>query len=272
LRWNPRGAGAPLHLPRGGLHTFNFQYPLNEALWTLCSRNNRSSTAATVSGRFRSCTDRSRTFTPRLRSGNVGECPSHISKSCQPAKAIPLLFRSTRLARTPLLAKTRRQTAAIPTAETINAIQQCCGTDAGISGRECITRTFLLVIRHRRIPGHHRLREDYRSPAPATASQLPPVPPLPQMRCTYLREHPLNDGNLSPPRFSQRRLRRPIEFGCPLVRNTGVRSDRVGWLSDLLTPLRCPADAPLSRKHRDQPLRRTTTNNGLHLIGASFAS
>jgi hypothetical protein len=44
-------------------HTFNFQYPLNGALWTFCSVNRRFSAVATASGRLRSCSAKSRSLT-----------------------------------------------------------------------------------------------------------------------------------------------------------------------------------------------------------------
>jgi hypothetical protein len=44
------------------LQAFNLQYPRNGARWTLCSLKSRFSALATASGRFRSCSAKSRSL------------------------------------------------------------------------------------------------------------------------------------------------------------------------------------------------------------------
>ena len=46
-----------------GDHAFNFQYPFNVALWTFCSCSSRFRAVTTASGRFRSCSAKSRSLT-----------------------------------------------------------------------------------------------------------------------------------------------------------------------------------------------------------------
>src|SRR5213593_2581272 len=52
--------------------TLSFQYPLSGAFWTFCSPKSKFRAVATVSGRLRSCSAKSRSLTTTSPVGTVG--------------------------------------------------------------------------------------------------------------------------------------------------------------------------------------------------------
>jgi hypothetical protein len=119
--WSPSGEE---------FHTFNFQYPLRGAFWTFCSFSSRFRAVVTASGRFRSCSAKSRSLTITSPVGYRWwvVCPYDEILSASDRNSF-FCFRSDRLARIASVPKARRHIAAIPRAETINAIHQRSGTE-----------------------------------------------------------------------------------------------------------------------------------------------